>query len=78
MSKTFEPYATLWLTAGNWTKNQTEWNEGQFALLDPEGMEKELESSKRNMYKLSKTFADTAGLGEIALQIKAEVEAGLP
>ena len=29
-------------------------------------------------YKLSKTFADTAGLGEIALQIKAEVEAGLP
>ena len=50
MSKTFEPYATLWLTAGNWTKNQTEWNEGQFALLDPEAMEKELESSKRNMY----------------------------
>ena len=79
-------------------------------------MEKELESSKRNMcalsarsrpylphtspdlpispphlphispippprlrrYKLSKTFADTAGLGEIALQIKAEVEAGSP
>jgi len=78
ISKTFEPYATLWLTAGNWTKNQTEWNEGQFALLDPEGMEKELESSKRNMYKLSKTVADTAGLGEIALQIKAEVEAFMP
>jgi len=29
-------------------------------------------------YKLSKTFADTAGLGEIALQIKAEVEAFMP
>ena len=78
MAKTFEPYATLWLTAGNWTKNRSEWNDGQFASLDPEMMEKELANAQRNMYKLSKTFADTAGLGEIAMQIKNEVEAFMP
>ena len=78
MSKTFEPYATLWLTAGTWVKNQSEWNEGQFSALDPEQMEKELGNAQRNMYKLSKTFADTAGLGEIAMQIKGEVEEFMP
>ena len=67
MAKKFEPYATLWLTAGTWVKNQSEWNEGQFSALDPEQMEKELGNAQRNMYKLSKTFADTAGLGEIAM-----------
>ena len=41
-------------------------------------MEKELASAQRNMYKLSKTFADTAGLGQIATQIKDEVEAFMP
>ena len=78
MSKKFEPYATLWLTASTWVKNQTEWNEGQFSTLDPETMEKELANAQRNMYKLSKTFSDTAGLGEIAMQIKGEVEEFMP
>ena len=78
MAKKFEPYATLWTTAGNWVQNQQEWLTGTFSALDPEAMETNLANSQRNMYKLSKTFADTAGLGDIAKQIKDEVEAFMP
>lgn len=78
LTKTFEPYASLWLTTSNWLTWQQEWNNGPFISLDPEVVEKDLQGAQRTMYKMVKTFADTPGLSENSEKIKAEIEAFAP
>ena len=76
--KSFEPFANLWSTAGNWKQWQSDWNDGPFINLDPEEMEKELGNAARTMFKLVKTFAGQAGLGEISQTVKDEIDAFMP
>jgi dynein heavy chain len=79
ITKAFEPFSGLWSTAQEWAESKQAWLSGvSFNTLDPESMEAQLTNSQRTMYKLAKTFANTAGLGKISADLKAELEDFMP
>ena len=50
ITKIFEPFAQLWIGVDDWRRWQVEWKTGDFSLLDPEQMEKDISDTWRNLF----------------------------
>ncbi|KAJ3125137.1 Dynein heavy chain 1, axonemal [Nowakowskiella sp. JEL0407] len=74
LSKDFEPYRSLWLTANDWIKWKNAWLHGSFLDLNAEEVEKNLMNSWRTMFKSVKHFKQIQGCLQVATQIKDEME----
>jgi len=74
ITKIFEPYAQLWIGVDDWRRWQVEWKTGDFAKLDPEQMDKDINDTWRNLFKASKALADHEGISNLALSVRAEID----
>jgi dynein heavy chain len=76
ISKSFEPYMTLWLTAENWLKWSKSWMSDSLMSLDPNDVRNNVDTALRAMAKNLKApvIADNAGCLAIATRIKQEIE----
>ncbi len=74
VTKAFEPYAQLWISADDWFSWKRDWFGGPFDSLDPERMEANLGDAWRNLFKASKAFIDSPGLREAAEEVKRQID----
>ncbi|KAJ3159379.1 Dynein heavy chain 1, axonemal [Geranomyces michiganensis] len=74
LTKDFEPYKNLWLTAADWTKWRNQWLSGSFLDLNAEDVEKNLMNAWRTMFKSVKTFKNQPGCLAVAMQMKDEMD----
>ncbi|TPX58491.1 hypothetical protein PhCBS80983_g03079 [Powellomyces hirtus] len=74
LSKDFEPYKNLWLTAADWSKWRNQWLNGSFLELNAEEVEKNLMNAWRTMFKSVKTFKSQPGCLAVAMQMKDEMD----
>ena len=74
LTKDFEPYKNLWLTAQDWIKWRQTWMNGIFSSLNAEDVEKSLTNATKNMLKAVKTFKDVPNYLGLATQLKQEME----
>ena len=77
MVKSFEPFANLWKTAGDWVSNKESWLKGRFDEIDPLYCEGEVQGGIRLMFKTIRTLKEneeTKPIVPIAEQIKKELE----
>ena len=77
ISKEFEPYKDMWLSANDWQTWSREWLDGPMIRLDPDEVEKQFTTASRVMAKAGKTFKDIP-VGGIAKQIKGEMDGFRP
>ncbi|OCT61613.1 dynein heavy chain 3, axonemal [Xenopus laevis] len=68
------PYEQLWITAYNFHCKSEEWMNGAFQELNAEDITEEVGNMWRNMYKLSKTFADMPGPKRVAENMKIKID----
>jgi dynein heavy chain len=76
ISKDFEPYAALWITADDWMQWHNSWNNDAFETIDAEEMEKNVLQAGKNMVKVLKEpkFKEKAPILKIAEDIKAQID----
>ena len=74
ITKSFEPYAQLWITAYDWRKNHTQWMTDPFQSLEPESMDTCIQDGWRALFKASKAFAELPECKEVAEQIREEID----
>jgi hypothetical protein len=58
-AKAFEPYAALWNTMNDFDKKRNIWLTDPFTNLDPEEVEKSVQTWWRTVFKVGKTFEST-------------------
>jgi len=74
--KTFEPFQVFWLTAQDWQKEYAVWMDGPFIQLEPEEVDKTLQTQWRNMFKCTKTFADKVpDVHKLSVELKSQMDA---
>jgi dynein heavy chain len=81
MVKTFEPYANLWKTAGDWVKNKEKWLQSDFENIDPKQCEDFVLGGIRLLFKTIRALKedeDKKTIVQIAEQIKSELEGFKP
>ncbi|XP_032823200.2 dynein axonemal heavy chain 3 [Petromyzon marinus] len=69
-----QPYDQLWTTALNFHLKSDVWMHGSFQGLNAEELVDEVGTMWRNMYKLTKTFADLPGPRRIADAVKSRID----
>jgi dynein heavy chain len=74
ISKAFDPYAQLWISADDWFTWKEEWFTNSFDTLEPEKMENNLTETFRNVFKASKAFTELPSLKDAAEEIKRQIE----
>lgn len=74
LTKDFEPYKTLWLTANDWSKWKDQWMLGSFTDLNAEEVERNLSNAWRNVFKSVKVFKNVPGPLNVANYIKNEMD----
>jgi dynein heavy chain len=77
MVKTFEPYANLWKTAGDWVKNRESWLHGNFEEINQRYAENEVTGGIRVLFKTIRALKedeDKKAIVSIAEKIKTELE----
>ncbi|KAI9349443.1 dynein heavy chain and region D6 of dynein motor-domain-containing protein [Zopfochytrium polystomum] len=74
LQKDFEPFKSLWSTAGDWVKWRNAWLHGSFLDLNAEDVEKNLTNAWRTIFKSVKHFKNTPGCLSVANQIKDEID----
>jgi len=70
LEKDFEPFASLWTNAHNWSKWHSSWMDGPLADLDPAYVSKSFEEAQAAMVRAVKSFREQPGCLAIASQIK--------
>ena len=74
ITKAFEPYAQLWITAYDWRHNRKKWMSDPFETLDPESMDQWVQDGWRSLFKASKAFAELPECKEAVETIKEEID----
>ena len=74
VTKSFEPYAQLWITAYDWRKNHEKWLSDPFDALEPESMDASIQDGWRALFKAGKAFAELPDCKEAAEKIKEEID----
>ncbi|XP_022258936.1 dynein heavy chain 3, axonemal-like, partial [Limulus polyphemus] len=69
-----EPYDKLWNTALSFYNSYKQWYDGSFQKLNAEEVKEELEAMWRNVYKLSKSFADQPAPRRVAEHLRDKIE----
>eukprot|EP00698_Gefionella_okellyi_P019150 TRINITY_DN5834_c0_g2_i1.p1 TRINITY_DN5834_c0_g2~~TRINITY_DN5834_c0_g2_i1.p1 ORF type:complete len:4046 (-),score=1123.04 TRINITY_DN5834_c0_g2_i1:354-12491(-) len=70
----FTPYFQMWTTASNFLTKRKAWMDGSFVLLDSGGIEQEVLEWYRVTQRLTRTFKDSEGPGNIAQTIRKDIE----
>jgi len=80
IKKSFEPYYNLWDVAAKWTDALHGWTDGDFAKLDPEACETQVDMSFNTITKTARYFEQQgkAEQAKIANDIKSQVVAFRP
>lgn len=73
MSRDFEPFASLWTNAHNWSRWHHKWLDGPLLDLDPDVVEKSFGEAQKAMVRAVKAFKDVPGCLAIATQLKEEM-----
>eukprot|EP00961_Rhodomonas_salina_P213074 2877591-Rhodomonas_salina.2 len=60
ITKAFEPYSQLWISADDWFKSHDKWLNAPFPSLDPEQMERDLQDWWRNVFKVATCLSSDA------------------
>jgi dynein heavy chain, axonemal len=74
ITKAFEPYAQLWITAYDWRANHKKWMTDAFDSLEPESMDQSVGDGWRALFKASKAFAELPDCKEASERIKEEID----
>ncbi|KAJ3127539.1 Dynein heavy chain 7, axonemal [Nowakowskiella sp. JEL0407] len=69
-----EPYQALYTTAVNFQKSYKRWMDGSLLELDSESIEAEVDSLKREIYRLLGTLVQAAAPQNIAKQVKEKID----
>ncbi|KAJ3284862.1 Dynein heavy chain 7, axonemal, partial [Borealophlyctis nickersoniae] len=69
-----EPYQALYTTAVNFQKSYKKWMDGNLLELDAEQIEAEVDTLKREMYRLLGTLVADAAPQNIAKQVKEKID----
>ncbi|KAJ3192416.1 Dynein heavy chain 7, axonemal [Irineochytrium annulatum] len=69
-----EPYQALYTTAVNFQKSYKKWMDGNLLELDAEQIEAEVDSLKREMYRVLGTLVQAAAPQNIAKQVKEKID----
>ena len=65
LSKDFEPFRALWVTASDWMRWHEGWMNDPLVAIDADVVDKNINESFKNMHKAVKVFQDTPGKWEI-------------
>ena len=76
VSKAFEPFAALWVTADTWLKKEKEWLDGPFNAIDADECEMLVQDSFKTMFKQARNFKNKGieGCAAVAEALKAKIE----
>uniref|UniRef100_T1J5R2 AAA+ ATPase domain-containing protein n=1 Tax=Strigamia maritima TaxID=126957 RepID=T1J5R2_STRMM len=74
MTKLFEPYKQLWLTASDWLKWYDGWMNDSIISIDPEALEKNVNDAIKGITKLLKVFVELPNICVIILELKEQME----
>ncbi|KAI9333781.1 dynein heavy chain and region D6 of dynein motor-domain-containing protein [Zopfochytrium polystomum] len=69
-----EPYQALYTTAVNFQKSYKKWMDGNLLELDAEQIEMEVDTLKREMYRVLGTLVQAAAPQNIAKQVKEKID----
>ncbi|KAJ3333612.1 Dynein heavy chain 7, axonemal [Blyttiomyces sp. JEL0837] len=69
-----EPYQALYTTAVNFQKSYKKWMDGNLLELDAEQIENEVDTLKREMYRVLGTLVQAAAPQNIAKQVKEKID----
>nr|VZI05919.1 unnamed protein product [Spirometra erinaceieuropaei] len=72
--KDFEPFRQLWIAVSDWLKTQDAVMTDPLNSVDASAVEKQVTECYKIMHKSMRTFAELAGVQEVASQIKMAVE----
>ncbi|KAK2489054.1 hypothetical protein MC885_021328 [Smutsia gigantea] len=78
MVKEFQPYLDLWTTASDWLRWSESWMDDPLSAIDAEQLEKNVTESFKTMHKCVKQFKDIPACQDVALDIRARIEAFKP
>lgn len=78
IAKEFEPFASLWSSAHNWTRWHKSWLDGPLLDLEPDTVERAFGDAQKAMVRALKAFREQPGCLAIATQLKAEMDAFAP
>ncbi|KAG8433111.1 hypothetical protein GDO86_017410 [Hymenochirus boettgeri] len=68
------PFEQLWITANNFHCKSEEWMNGPFQALNAEDITEDIGNMWRNMFKVSKSFADMPGPKRVAENTKIKID----
>eukprot|EP00913_Durusdinium_trenchii_P034765 g32520.t1 len=81
LTKEWEPFTQLWVTAFNWTKDSKKWLSGPFQQVDAKFCESSVTAGAKTLYKAVKAFEKRENCDEvlqIAKNIKVTHQDGVP
>jgi len=76
----FEPFANLWRTAKKWKDGKDTWMDGPFDAIDPDALERDVNTMWKDMFKMSKVLVnrDLPECANCCNEIKEQVDAFRP
>ncbi|XP_065895241.1 dynein axonemal heavy chain 1-like isoform X2 [Dysidea avara] len=74
LTKDFEPYKNLWMTAADWLRWHESWMNDSLANIDPEQLAANVNNAFRTIHKCTKHFKDIPGCLDVAQEIKKQIE----
>ncbi|CAK9050585.1 Dynein axonemal heavy chain 1 (Axonemal beta dynein heavy chain 1) (Ciliary dynein heavy chain 1) (mDHC7) [Durusdinium trenchii] len=81
LTKEWEPFTQLWVTAFNWTKDSKKWLSGPFQQVDAKFCESSVTAGAKTLYKAVKAFEKRENCDEvlqIAKNIKEQIDDFVP
>eukprot|EP00435_Cladocopium_sp_Y103_P028929 s186_g7.t1 len=73
LTKEWEPFTQLWVTAFNWTKDSKKWLTGPFQQVDAKSCESSVAAGTKTLFKAVKAFEKREGCDEV-LQIAKTIK----
>ncbi|CAE7390598.1 Dnah1 [Symbiodinium sp. CCMP2592] len=81
LTKEWEPFSQLWVTAYNWTYDSKKWLTGPFQTVDAKSCESSVMAGTKTLFKAVRAFEKREGCDEvlnIARNIKEAIDAFVP
>ncbi|CAE7602727.1 DNAH1 [Symbiodinium sp. CCMP2456] len=81
LTKEWEPFSQLWVTAYNWTYDSKKWLTGPFQTVDAKSCESSVMAGTKTLFKAVRAFEKREGCDEvlnIARHIKEAIDAFVP
>lgn len=74
LTRDFEPYKNLWVTAADWMKWHETWMNDSLINIDPDLLAKNVNDAFRTMHKCVKHFREIPACMDVAQDVKKQIE----